>query len=1253
MAGKKTGKRLLTWVLVLVMALSLLPLNALAAEADEADALQMSDEDNSGDRSLMPAKTTYTITFDAKGGKLSNGNETFKATYNSRKALVKSGDVANSNILDENPSNPPHVFQGWYYKDLLGFEHKVNVEKDKVSDVLPLGVYSRTIYAKWKLPDGFEEASIFYLKDPTKNRDSNTGEDWNGPLGGKEAGFVDTTSLVFTKSDTPGSGLKKVENSWDVQPNDVTWPTGFGTPNTDGLKLNTNTTEWNAIFDAFKERVEADNGGISLTKDQVDSITLVPYKVSRYNSTGGSYHVDCDVVIKCNFVTVDFMLKNDSNVFGSILPNGKMTCPKGEAFPENKVPAVAEQEGYEFDWYTSEACTEKADFTKPLTTDTTFYGKYTEKETPNPEPDDPKLDVNFIFSEKTMVVKFICETTVDHNNSYGLKNGYYSVSNKKKSDSGKWRCAIEIDLNKYFADCYSTDHTGHTRTYPEGEISRVVYYLDWNENVGKWTASESLISATEIHVKCDAVTPPTEFIPVTLTANSKTVTYNGEEQTVTGYTSNAPEGVTFEGITATGSGTNADEYTVKFSDDAVGKTDTTGKYIVAKTVDGKLTINPRDVTVTIKGNTGTYEYDGTEKTVEGYTAKIDNNLYTEADFQLVGSQAKISASVPGTYQMGLKPENFKNTNPNFNVTFVVKPDGKLTIENRLVTITAKDVTGKYDGQPHGENGYSITMGSLVDGHAATVAISGSKTDAGEYEGLLVPSDTKIVDAKGNDVTSYYDISYEDGTLTINKRSVTLTSASDSKVYDGTPLTKPEVKVTGDGFADGEGATYKVTGTITNVGTTDNTFTYTLNEGTKATNYTITKTEGKLTITEASAPTPGMFDFNDVFHDGKDTPAITKTVKGNVGRNFKETFKVTVEPKSDNAKNTMTPDYYTGKAEVIASKSLKDVPFLFKPEAMANAVVPYGKLRFTEAGTYTYTVQEEIPGGTSRMSYDTTEYTLTIKVALNENANTYQVKSWQFTAGNWKSPAALNIVNTYRTYHPSTPSKPTLNTGDHYAYVMGYPDGTVRPNGSITRAEVSAILFRLLSDKTRDEYFTTESSFTDVKAGAWYNNSIATLEKAGVIVDTAKGGAFRPNEAITRAELAAMLAQFSDAKPVKGVKFSDVSAEHWAYEAIAIAAKMGWIEGYPDGTFRPDATITRAEMMTLVNRALERVPSDEDHLLSKRVMLTFPDCKSGDWFYIAVQEATNSHTYERAATEKNGDEQWTALRANRDWTLLEK
>ena len=315
-------------------------------------------------------------------------------------------------------------------------------------------------------------------------------------------------------------------------------------------------------------------------------------------------------------------------------------------------------------------------------------------------------------------------------------------------------------------------------------------------------------------------------------------------------------------------------------------------------------------------------------------------------------------------------------------------------------------------------------------------------------------------------------------------------------------------------------------------------------------------------------------------------------------------------------------------------------------------------QWTARTDLSYTVHYYLKNTTKKVADDKTVDGQTFNAVVKEEAirisgyRVYGDSEKSITIGTGTNEIIFYYTRASRPSASST-SKPTLNTGDHYAYVMGYPDGTVRPNGSITRAEVSAILFRLLSDKTRDEYFTTESSFTDVKAGAWYNNSIATLEKAGVIVDTAKGGAFRPNEAITRAELAAMLAQFSDAKPVKGVKFSDVSAEHWAYEAIAIAAKMGWIEGYPDGTFRPDATITRAEMMTLVNRALDRVPSDEDHLLSKRVMLTFPDCKSGDWFYIAVQEATNSHTYERAATEKNGDEQWTALRANRDWTLLEK
>lgn len=239
----------------------------------------------------------------------------------------------------------------------------------------------------------------------------------------------------------------------------------------------------------------------------------------------------------------------------------------------------------------------------------------------------------------------------------------------------------------------------------------------------------------------------------------------------------------------------------------------------------------------------------------------------------------------------------------------------------------------------------------------------------------------------------------------------------------------------------------------------------------------------------------------------------------------------------------------------------------------------------------------------------------------------------------------------RSYHhtTSTEAKPTLNKADHYAYVVGYPDGTVQPQGAITRAEVATIFFRLLSDETRDLYWTKDNGYTDVKAGDWFNNAVSTLSNAGII-NGYPDGTFRPNAPITRAEMAKVIAMFAELdKDSEG--FKDI-AGHWAEAYIKLAAGNGWIAGYPDGTFRPDQYITRAETMTMINRVLERVPSEEEHLLSHRVMLTFPDNQPGDWYYIAVQEATNSHTYERYATEKNGDEQWIKLIDNYDWTKLE-
>ena len=221
--------------------------------------------------------------------------------------------------------------------------------------------------------------------------------------------------------------------------------------------------------------------------------------------------------------------------------------------------------------------------------------------------------------------------------------------------------------------------------------------------------------------------------------------------------------------------------------------------------------------------------------------------------------------------------------------------------------------------------------------------------------------------------------------------------------------------------------------------------------------------------------------------------------------------------------------------------------------------------------------------------------------------------------------------------------PKLNTSDHFAYVQGYPDGTVKPAGNITRAETAAILFRLMDDASRKTYYSTKSGFRDVAFGSWYNTYVATLNNAGVITDSSNG-CFRPNEAITRAELAAMLAKFSETTGAANY-FNDVSAKYWAANAIAICAKLGWITGYPDGTFRPDKNVTRAELMAMINRATGRAPKSADAFLPG--MKTWIDNTSDKWYYLDVQEATNSHSY----TVK-GSETWTALTSDPNWSLYE-
>ena len=423
---------------------------------------------------------------------------------------------------------------------------------------------------------------------------------------------------------------------------------------------------------------------------------------------------------------------------------------------------------------------------------------------------------------------------------------------------------------------------------------------------------------------------------VTLTANSGTAVYDGEEHSVSGFTG-APDGADFSAVTVGAKGTNVGTYDAKFADSTVGTVDATAKYIVTEANDGKLTITPvGGIVVTITGITDSRPYSGAEQFVTGYTVSTSNPLYTEADFTFTGT-ATAKGTDAGTYMMGLTPAQFENTNPNFeNVTFSVT-DGSLQINPRSVKLTSATDEKVYDGQPLTNGVVTVSGDGFVKGEGAAYNVTGSQTNAGSSDNTFTYTLNQGTKAKnytvetkpgkltvtpvtaevtvtitGNNGSMGYDgnehsvtgykvesisnplytaadfafsgtdsvtgtdagtymmgltpaqfentnpnfenvtFSVTDGSLQINPRSVKLTSATDEKVYDGQPLTNGVVTVSGDGFVKGEGAAYNVTGSQTNAGSSDNTFTYTLNQGTKAKNYTVETKPGKLTVTPVTA-----------------------------------------------------------------------------------------------------------------------------------------------------------------------------------------------------------------------------------------------------------------------------------------------------------------------------------------------------------------------------------------------------------------
>ena len=370
--------------------------------------------------------------------------------------------------------------------------------------------------------------------------------------------------------------------------------------------------------------------------------------------------------------------------------------------------------------------------------------------------------------------------------------------------------------------------------------------------------------------------------------------------------------------------------------------------------------------------------------------------------------------------------------------------------------------------------------------------------------------------------------------------------------------------------------------------------------------------------------------------------------------------------SDNNTNTPGTDNTKTFTGTVTLKTGKTKAFDFSAkDKMADVLTPNTR--------YTVRVSED-KGDLSKVTYDTTKYILGFETDGNAVVDYIWIAKEKDSENDHPelesvegTTITFHNIYTYKRHHSSSDGgngggkkeeKPTveikdddalgLNNTDHFAYIVGYGNGEVRPQNSITRAEVAAIFFRLLEDDVRDANYTRQNKFTDVSNDAWYCSAVSTLSAMGIISGY-PDATFRPNASITRAEFAAIATRFDVNGDKTPASFNDI-AGHWAKDEIAVAANNGWVNGYEDGSFRPQNKITRAETMSLVNRVLNRKPETAEDLLENMTKWT-DNADTNAWYYLAVQEATNSHYYEYK--ENSQYEKWTELRETRDWSELDK
>ncbi|WP_303050674.1 Ig-like domain-containing protein [uncultured Slackia sp.] len=836
-------------------------------------------------------------------------------------------------------------------------------------------------------------AKLFFLKSPTSNPDSNSAGDWF-PTGG--------SSDLNVKVNVDGAAFSGI-NTWDNVANRVvSWPDSSTGATWTLPRAN---SYWSQVFNNYKEEIQ-NNLGVSITEDDVEAIILHPYKISN---NSGVYHLDCKVEIKVKqVVTATFWIQSPGAT-GFDKQYSVSTLEVKDGVAQVVAPEAPEAEKtvygtkYKFmGWYSDQACTQQVTFPVTTSENVFYYGKYA--------PCDQSIQVNY-YLEGTTTPVAPSKTLTGYMKGQTVTQepiaipGYTPVSSEAKTGV----VGTDASIDFYY--------TANTVNY------KVEYYWNGSDDPfetdnasGKYgdpisASPKSFDGYTVVSNEAKSLTLSVDegknvvkfyyYKNVTLTANSATKTYNGQEQSVDGYTTNLPEGTTasFDGVTLNGgTGTNAGDYAYTFTDDTVGKVSTDKNYIVTEVNPGNLRINPvtNEVIITIAGHKGGEKYNGEEQTVEGYDVSGLPSGVSKDDIASNGS-AEVKATDAGAYQMNLNEKQFSLTGDaakNYtNVKFVVT-DGELKIDKRAVTLTSEDGHKNYDGKTLQRRTNLKVGGDGFVGNDGVLAkdkltwYDENNILPGTYENKFEPAYTE-----GTNLDNY-EVTLKFGELVVNARSdkdkyqITVTAKSDTKPYDGNGHSVSGV--TGATFTNKEGATFTVEGLSASVSATDageydnkvvGTAVVKDAQGNDVTSqFNVTTVDGKLVINKRNVIL--VSESRGFTYDGQDH----------------DWQKVNVDPNSDGFANGESVTYkdFASIKDVGTKDNSFDYDWSNAKEQNYNINKRYGSLTVSAGDINTYvtlntTDVEETYNGEHHIAGEAT--------AIDQNGNSLVVE-YQKSDGNW-------------------------------------------------------------------------------------------------------------------------------------------------------------------------------------------------------------------------------------------------------------